>query len=131
VFDADTFAYDFGSDVFTHKPGGETDPAKLTHAYAVIHTTNGGRLWDVMTRAEVDRIRARSRAGTDGPWVTDYAEMAKKTVLRRLFKLAPCSAELNLAMTLDDAADSGLPQGIDFTIPAEAGHAEPAPTETA
>ena len=120
VFDGDTFSYDFGSDTIHHRPGGETDPAKLTHVYAVIHTQAGGRLWDVMTKGEVDRIRQRSRAGQSGPWSTDYAEMAKKTVLRRLMKIAPCSAELQTALALDESADQGLPQGIDFTIPAEA-----------
>jgi recombination protein RecT len=132
VFDGDTFAYDFGSDTFTHKPAGETDPAKLTHVYAVIHTTNGGRLWDVMTRGEVEKIRTRSASDQKGssPWKTDYAEMAKKTVLRRLFKIAPCSAEMNTAMQLDESADSGLPQGIEFSIPAEAIE-EPTPTEAA
>jgi len=119
VFDGDTFSFDFGEDVISHKPSGETDPAKLTHAYAIIRTTSGGKLWDVMTRGEIERIRSRSRAGTSGPWKTDYAEMAKKTVLRRLFKIAPCSAELQTAMALDDAADAGLPQGLDFTVPQE------------
>ena len=114
------FVYDFGTDTISHKPGKGTDPKGLTHAYAVIHTTNGGRLWDVMTREEIDRIRQRSRASSSGPWTTDYAEMAKKTVLRRLFKIAPLSAELQTALALDEAADAGLPQGIDFAIPEEA-----------
>lgn len=120
VFDGDVFAYDFGQDEFTHKPCGENDPSKLTHVYAVIHTKGGGRLWDVMTRADVEKVRARSAASTKGPWVTDYVEMAKKTVLRRLFKIAPCSAEMNVAMSLDDAADVGAPQGIEFSITADA-----------
>lgn len=119
VFDGDTFSFDFGEDLISHRPSGETDPERLTHAYAIIRTTGGGKLWDVMTRGEIERIRSRSRAGSTGPWKTDYAEMAKKTVLRRLFKIAPCSAELQTAMALDDAADSGLPQGLDFTIPQE------------
>lgn len=119
VFEGDVFAYDYGADRIEHKPGKVTDPAKLTHAYAIIHTTNGGRLWDVMTRDEIDKIRSRSRAGKSGPWMTDYAEMSKKTVLRRIFKIAPCSVELQAAMALDESADQGIPQGIDFEIPAE------------
>lgn len=120
VFEGDVFDYDFGEDKISHKPGGETDPAKLTHVYAVVHTTYGGRIWDVMTRAEVDGIRKRSPAGNRGPWVTDYTEMAKKTVFRRLMKIGPCSVEMQTAMTLDDAADRGISQGIDFDIDVEA-----------
>lgn len=119
VFDGDVFGYDFGEDTITHKPSGETDPAKLTHAYAIVKTANGGRIWDVMTRSEIEKVRKRSRAANDGPWVTDYAEMAKKTVFRRLMKLAPCSAELQTAISLADSADAGLPQGLDFTVPDE------------
>lgn len=119
VFDGDVFAYDYGTDFLSHKPCGESDPAKLTHAYSVIHIKGGGRIWDVMTRAEVDRIRSRSAAGSNGPWVTDYVEMSKKSVFRRLSKLAPLSAELRTAISLADSADSGLPQGLDFSIPDE------------
>lgn len=119
VFEGDVFSYDYGSDLLTHKPGGDTDPAKLTHAYAIVHIKGGGRIWDVMTRAEIEKVRQRSPSGGEGPWVTDYAEMAKKTPFRRLMKIAPCSAELRTAMALADTADAGLSQGLDFSIPEE------------
>lgn len=121
VFEGDVFAYDFGADKLTHQPGGENDPKKLTHAWAAVHTTNGGRLWDVMTRKEIEAIRERaaSSKARSSPWTTDYAEMAKKTVLRRLFKLAPLTPELQTAMQLDDAADQGISQGLDFDFPTE------------
>jgi len=117
VFEGDVFAYDFGTDELKHQPGGITDPAKLTHAYAIVRTANGGRLWDVMTRGEIEAIRKRSRAGESGPWKTDAAEMWKKTVMRRLFKIAPLSAELQTALALDEAADQGISQGLDFDLP--------------
>lgn len=120
VFEGDHFVYDFGLDKVEHQPGGETDPAKLTHAWAAVHTSNGGRLFDVMTKKEIEKIRTQSAAGSKGPWTTDYAEMSKKTVLRRLFKLAPLSPELQTAMALDDAADQGITQGLDFDLPAVA-----------
>ncbi len=60
---------------------------------------------------EVDAIRARSRAGKSGPWVSDYEEMARKTVVRRLCKYLPMSvdkaAKFSAALELDDAANSG------------------------
>jgi recombination protein RecT len=65
-----------------------------------------------MAISEVESIRRRSRAGNSGPWQTDYAEMAKKTVLRRTLKLAPCSPELQRALYLDERVDEGEAQDL-------------------
>lgn len=63
-----------------------------------------------MSKADVDKVRATSKASGNGPWVTHYEEMAKKTVIRRLFKYLPVSIELQTAVTLDERADAGLDQ---------------------
>lgn len=65
----------------------------MTHVYAVAHLFGGGVQFEVMTKAEIDSIRARAPAANTGPWRTDYEEMAKKTVLRRLCKLLPLAIE--------------------------------------
>jgi recombination protein RecT len=56
----------------------------------------------VMTKEEVDAVRARSRSANNGPWVTDYDEMAKKTVFRRLTKWLPTSPEMNQIINVED-----------------------------
>ena len=56
----------------------------------------------VMTVDEVNAIRRRSLAANKGPWVTDFDEMAKKTVFRRLTKWLVLSPEVSEAL---DAAD--------------------------
>ena len=38
----------------------------------------------MLTYAEIEAIRGRSRAGKNGPWVTDWNAMAKKTVVKQL-----------------------------------------------
>jgi hypothetical protein len=63
-----------------------------------------------MSRAEVDGIRARSKSADNGPWVTDYAAMALKTVVRRLFKFLPVSIEIQQAVSLDEQAEAGVSQ---------------------
>ena len=114
VYEGDAFEWAFGLEPkLFHKPAHlSLDPKTITHAYAVVHTTAGGVLYEVMTRAEVERIRERSRARDSGPWMTDYAEMAKKTVLRRILKLAPASVEMQQALALDEQADRGEPQAF-------------------
>lgn len=63
-----------------------------------------------MSRAEVESIRAKSKAGGSGPWVDHFEEMAKKTAIRRLFKYLPVSVEMARAVTMDEQAEAGLPQ---------------------
>lgn len=57
---------------------------------------------DVMTKEDVEGIRKRSRAGQNGPWVTDWNEMAKKTVVRRSSKKWPLDPESAAAFNADD-----------------------------
>ncbi len=63
-----------------------------------------------MTKPEIDAIRKRSRASGSGPWVTDYAEMARKTVVRRLFKYLPASPEIATAFEKEDESQGYLDQ---------------------
>ena len=64
-----------------------------------------------MTKADVDAIRKRSKASGSGPWVTDYSEMGKKTVLRRMSKRWPLAPEL--AGAIDDEARAAIQQSVD------------------
>jgi recombination protein RecT len=72
-------------------------------AYATITFKDGSKQTDVMTKHEVDAIRKRSKAGNSGPWVTDYNEMAKKTVFRRASKWITLSPEVSEALDKEDA----------------------------
>lgn len=102
VRDGDTFAYRLGSaPAIDHQPG--VTRGELTHVYAIAWLRSGRTQFAVMDRAEVDAIRARSRGGNAGPWRTDYTEMAKKTVLRRLCKLLPLTVEAREALEHDEA----------------------------
>ena len=116
VYAGDTFTFEFGtSPAIAHVPvatcerGNDGVP---THAYAVIETTYGGILMDVMPVEDIERIREKSPGKNSSPWIHHYPEQCKKTVLRRLMKLAPCSTELQRAVTLDDQAEVGISQGL-------------------
>jgi recombination protein RecT len=95
-----------------HVPAFDDDKA-MTFVYAVAVFKDGGRQFEVMTRGQVERVRKQSRAGNAGPWVTHFEEMAKKTVIRRLFKYLPVSIELQTAVALDERGDAGLSQMLD------------------
>lgn len=70
--------------------------------YAVCQFKDGTKKYEVMSKKEVDDIRKRSRAGQSGPWVTDYEEMAKKTVFKRLSKWLPVTPDLEAAVEHDN-----------------------------
>jgi recombination protein RecT len=86
------------------------DRGELTFVYAVARLVGGGVQFEVMSRVDIERVKAQSKAASDGPWVSHFEEMAKKTVIRRLFKYLPVSIEVQRAIGLDEQAAAGLPQ---------------------
>ena len=108
VRERDDFAIDAGTDDrLTHRPYlGTEDPGNITHVYAVIAYRDGSQQFDWDTRAWVETIRKRSKASDNGPWVTDYAEMAKKSILRRLLKTAPLTIEARRAIELEEREEA-------------------------
>lgn len=115
VYEGDKFECLLGLDArIDHVPDWQNpnraDPSKLRFVYAVAKLKDGGIQFDVMSRAEVEGIRARSKSADNGPWVTDFAAMAVKTVVRRLFKFLPVSIEMQTAVGLDEMAEAGVSQ---------------------
>ncbi len=89
---ADLFSYELGTQPFIkHVPSAESG-GEIIGAYAIAELAEGGTQFEVMTRQEIDIIMNRSesvKAGTSSPWKSDYSEMARKTVIRRLYKYLP------------------------------------------
>ena len=83
---------------------------ELIGFYCIVRIVGGGASEMVLTTDEVDAVRRRSKAANNGPWVTDYAEMAKKTVFKRLCKWMPISAEIRNAIEMDDRDDAPATQ---------------------
>lgn len=101
VCEQDEFVYDRG-ELVTHKIDFQKPRGAMYAAYCLVRFKDGTEKCEVMTKEEVDGIRARSKAGRSGPWVTDYHEMAKKTAFRRDSKWIPLSAEVRDAVHGDD-----------------------------
>lgn len=101
VCENDVFEYNLG-EIITHKIDFKKERGNMYAAYAMAVTKDGPVFVAVLNKDEIDGIRRRSKSGTSGPWVTDYAEMAKKTAFRRLAKWLPLSAEFRDAVEKDD-----------------------------
>ena len=91
-----------------HRPVLSGEPGKIIAAYAIFHLEGGGVQFDIMTLPEINAVRARSKAKDSGPWVTDFEEMAKKTVIKRGLKLVPLSVELAEAIEADNRIEYDL-----------------------
>lgn len=120
-------------DVFRHRPTNLVEP--ITHeidhdsergeprlVYAMAELKDGGIVHEVMSVADINRIRDRSDAWkafvkkkiSSTPWATDWDEMARKTVFRRLSKYLPSSNEKS---TMHQAAERADDEAV--TIDAE------------
>jgi len=73
------------------------DRGEVVGFYCVAKTVVGAYLTTEMRKSETDEIMKRSESGKKqkGPWMTDYNEMAKKTVIRQAFKLWPKTEKLD------------------------------------
>jgi len=100
VCENDEFEVELG-EVTKHRIDYRKPRGKPYAYWARVRFRNGGQKFEVMTKEEVDSIRARSKAGSSGPWVTYYNEMAKKTVFKRLTKWIPLAAEVRDAIDAD------------------------------
>jgi recombination protein RecT len=113
VRDGDKFSYRLGlSPNIDHEPSEDAtrEEKPITHVYAVAKLKDGEPIFTVLTKAQVEKFRQRSRAANSGPWVTDYTAMALKTAVRRLFTWLPQSSEMALAAALDEAPELGQRQ---------------------
>jgi recombination protein RecT len=91
---------------------------KLFAVYAVVKFKDATCHFEVLTKHDVDAIRARSKAANSGPWVTDYNAMAKKTAIKQALKTVPKSPEkpqLPKAIAADTAAEIGEAFGTELT----------------
>ena len=100
VCENDVFEYDLG-DIKKHAIDFRKPRGNAYAVYAVVTFKDGTRKVEVLSRNEVEAVRNRSRSGQDGPWVTDWNEMAKKTAFRRLSKWLPLSPEYHDALDRD------------------------------
>ena len=82
-------------------PEKPAERGKMIGAFVIIDNKDGSVHRERMTFEEIDAIRKRSRAGSNGPWKTDFDEMAKKTVFRRASKWIQLSPHVQKAFEYD------------------------------
>lgn len=104
VYENDEFEIEYGlNPKLKHIPNMQSDRGRVTGYYSVYNLINGGQGFEYMTKEEVERhARKFSKTFNNGPWKTDFDEMAKKTVLKKVLKYAPMSIELQDVTSIDE-----------------------------
>lgn len=123
AYSRDHFDYELGdNETIIHKPSLGSDRGVPMAVYAIAKTKDGAVYREVMSVDDVEKVRKSSRAGQYGPWKDWWDEMAKKTVIRRIAKRLPSSADVDAVMQSDLEA-SGFDsnpvkkQPVDITPP--------------
>ena len=115
VYENDEFEYEFGLDPkLKHKPA-SSDRGEAVKVYAMFKTKSGGFGFDVMSMDDVKAHAAKySKAynSSFSPWKTNFEEMAKKTVLKRVLKYAPLKSDFVRAAVQDETVKKGLSEDM-------------------
>jgi recombination protein RecT len=136
VCENDEFEYELGLDEkMKHKPALK-DRGEVILYYAVFRTKSGGSGFAVMSVDDVKKhMQKFSQAARGGfsPWSTNFDEMAKKTVIKKVLKYAPIKTEFVRAVAADETIKTTIaPDMVDeqdetvITVDAEEVQ-EPAP----
>lgn len=116
VYEKDMFDYALGDyETITHKPYLGSDRGNPIAAYAIARTKDGAVYREVMSVADIDKVRASSRASGNGPWVQWWDEMARKTVIKRIAKRLPSSADVDSVIAADNEIVGFAQQTVDIT----------------
>lgn len=95
VYAKDHFKFTRGDDPrIEHEPYlGEEDRGQVIAAYCIWKLTNGEIHREVMGRADIEKVRAASKASNGPGWTTWYDQFAIKSVIKRATKLLPASSD--------------------------------------
>ncbi len=117
VYENDEFTYAFGLEpILKHVPA-KDDRGKPTYVYAIFKTKDGGFGFEVMSMADVTlHARKYSKSYSNGPWQTNFEEMAKKTVLKRVLKYAPLKSDFVRQVAQDETIKADISKDM-YEVP--------------
>lgn len=113
VYENDNFDYKLGLNAdLTHKPV-MTNRGNPIAYYAVFKLVNGGFGFEVMSYEDIEKhARVYSKSYNSGPWQTNFDEMAKKTVLKKVLKYAPIKTEFAREVATDETIKTELAEDM-------------------
>lgn len=106
VYENDLFDYEYGLNPrLVHRPA-EGERGEQAYFYGIFRLSNGGFGFEVMNKAAVDshaQTYSQALKGGCSPWIKNYEDMAKKTVIKKVLKYAPISTDFQKAVSMDES----------------------------
>ena len=138
VYENDEFAFEFGLDPKLRHIPAKSDRGAPTHFYAVFRTKDGGYGFEVMSIDDVrQHAQKYSKAFSSGPWQSNFEEMAKKTVLKKVLKYAPLKSDFVRGLSADETIKTEVSEDMysvpshfveaDYTVDESTGEVVPQP----
>ncbi len=110
VYEGDEFDFELGDNERIHHKPNLAQQSKPLAVYAIARFKDGDIQREVMSHAQVEKIRAKATGIGKACWASEWGEMAKKTVIRRLAKRLPSSNDLDQVLQSDNALSQGVTQ---------------------
>lgn len=140
VYEHDVFEFSYGLIEKCHHIPTLGDKGEFLGAYANIKLRDDSSYFEFMSKADINKVRDSSlaysswlkfgKSGKKPIWEENYEEMAKKTVVRHVFKYLPISIEIQNAVGFDEQGDRAK-QNNSFIFDNETGEitSNPPPTK--
>ena len=115
VYDKEKFEIEEGLEPrLIHVPLPPAERGGNRGTYTVVEFKDGNKEFTFMWEEDIQKIRKRSKASDNGPWISDPDEMRKKTTIRRAMKTRDLSPALNKAVALDELIDTDVSSREEF-----------------
>ena len=117
VYANDEFTFSFGLDPqLRHIPAHENRGEPI-YVYAMFRTKDNGYGFEVMSMEDIRTFAQQySKTYGSGPWQTNFEEMAKKTVLKRVLKYAPLKSDFLRSIAQDETIKTEIDQDM-YAVP--------------
>lgn len=111
VYENDKFECQYGLEPkLVHIPA-DRDRGEAIKVYAMFKTKSGGYGFEVMSMEDIKahaKKYSRAYSSSYSPWSTNFEEMAKKTVLKKVLKYAPMKSDFVRAVVQDETIKSDI-----------------------
>lgn len=115
VYENDTFECEYGLDAKLKHIPADTDRGEPIKVYAMFRTKLGGYGFEMMSLDNVKefaKTHSQSYDNKFSPWQTNFEEMAKKTVLKKVLKYAPMKSDFVRAVVQDETIKTEISEDM-------------------